>query len=192
GVGDRRKVGDDGGNIVVDYVLPDYNTHKQGYIRPYDPSLVAKLKKTGPAVSGGGVVEDFMTLGNERFTVPELLFNPGDVGMKQAGLPETVMQSLSGLPHGLWPAMLANVVVVGGNAKIDGFVERFTTELRQLAPAECIVRVARSPDPIQATWLGGCRLVSNKSLLKELLVTRQEYQEHGNGWLLRRFANGKP
>ena len=124
GVGDRRKVGDDGGNIVVDYVLPDYNTHKQGYIRPYDPSLVAKLKKTGPAVSGGGVVEDFMTLGNERFTVPELLFNPGDVGMKQAGLPETVMQSLSGLPHGLWPAMLANVVVVGGNAKIDGFVER--------------------------------------------------------------------
>ena len=124
GAGDRRKVGDDGGNIIVDYVLPDYNTQKQGYTRPHDPSLVAKLKKIGAVVGGSGPVEDFMTLGNERFTVPELLFNPGDVGMKQVGLPEAVMQSLSGLPPGLWPAMLANVVLVGGNTKIDGLVER--------------------------------------------------------------------
>lgn len=124
GIGDRRKVGEDGESIVMDYVLPDYNAQKQGYTRPHDPSLVAKLKKTGAAMGGMGPVEDFMTLGNERFTVPELLFSPGDVGMKQPSLPETVMQSLSGLPPGLWPAMLANVVLVGGNAKIDGFVER--------------------------------------------------------------------
>lgn len=124
GVGDRRKVDKDDGSIIVDYVLPDYNTHKQGYTRPHDPTLVAKMKKLGAAVSGMGPVEDFMTLGNERFTVPELLFNPGDVGMKQVGLPEAVMQSLSGLPPGLWPAMLANVVLVGGNTKIEGFVER--------------------------------------------------------------------
>ncbi|KAK4696365.1 hypothetical protein P7C71_g1533, partial [Lecanoromycetidae sp. Uapishka_2] len=28
--------------IVVDYVLPDYNLHKQGFMRPHDPSLSAK------------------------------------------------------------------------------------------------------------------------------------------------------
>lgn len=111
-------------DLRVDYVLPDYNAHTQGFVRPHDPSLSAKLKKMGALGTAGADVEHFMTLGNERFTVPELLFNPGDVGMKQAGLPETVLQSLSGVPTGLWPAMLANILVVGGNAKIPGLMER--------------------------------------------------------------------
>ncbi|KAL8750175.1 MAG: hypothetical protein Q9184_006519, partial [Pyrenodesmia sp. 2 TL-2023] len=128
---------EDDKEIVIDYVLPDYNTGTQGYMRPHDPSLAARVKKMGAMANPGGVVEDFMTLGNERFAVPELLFNPMDVGMKEAGLPETVMQSLSGLPPGLWPAMLANILVVGGNCLMDGLMERLETEIRQLAPGEC-------------------------------------------------------
>lgn len=119
GVGDKRKPATD---IVVDYVLPDYTSHAHGFIRPHDPTLSGKMRKRGGG--GGEVEEDYMTLGNERFTVPELLFSPSDVGMKQAGLPETVMQSLNVLPAGLWPAMLANIVVVGGNVKIPGFLKR--------------------------------------------------------------------
>lgn len=158
-----EKTAADGRDIVVDYVLPDYNSHKQGFMRPHDPSLATKIKKMGAMANPGGVVEDFMTLGNERFSVPELIFNPGDVGMKQAGLPETVLQSLSGLPSGLWPVMLANILVVGGNAKTDGFIERLyvsefyralisgaksdrETEIRQLAPSECTVRVAKASE----------------------------------------------
>ena len=110
--------------LRIDYVLPDYNAHKQGFVRAHDPSLSAKMRKMGSLATAGGMVEDFMTLGNERFTVPELLFNPGDVGIKQAGLPEMVLQSLSGVPTGLWPIMLANILVIGGNSKITGFMER--------------------------------------------------------------------
>lgn len=65
-----------------------------------------------------------MTLGNERFTIPELLFHPADIGLNQAGLPEMIMQSLHALPGGLWTGMLANVVLVGGNANIRGLLER--------------------------------------------------------------------
>ena len=118
------KVKSDRKGIVVDYVLPDYNANKHGFMRPHDPSLTAKMRKLGALAGAGGPIEDFMTLGNERFAVPELLFNPGDSGMKQAGLPEIVLQSLSGLPSGLWPAMLANILVVGGNSNLDGFMER--------------------------------------------------------------------
>ena len=110
--------------LRVDYVLPDYNAHKQGYVRAHDPLSNAKMRKMSSLANAGGIVEDFMTLGNERFSVPELLFNPSDVGIKQAGLPEAVIQSLSGVPTGLWPAMLANILVVGGNSKIKGFMER--------------------------------------------------------------------
>lgn len=111
-------------DLKVDYVLPDYNAQKHGFMRPHDPSLTAKMRKMGSMAGVGETIEDYMTLGNERFTVPELLFNPGDIGMKQEGLPGTVMQSMSGLPPGLWPAMLANILVVGGNSKILGFMER--------------------------------------------------------------------
>lgn len=119
-----NKTASDGRNIVVDYVLPDYNCHKHGFMRPHDPHMNNKVRKIGAVAGAGGLAEDFMTLGNERFAVPELLFNPGDVGMKQAGLPETVFQSLSGLPTGIWPAMLANILVVGGSAKMSGFIKR--------------------------------------------------------------------
>ena len=189
--GERRKGATEGAkDIVIDYVLPDPDKHNAGYARPHDPSLAAKVKKLGGIVAPGEGVEDYMTLGNERFTVPELLFNPGDVGMKQAGLHEVILQSMSAVPTGLWPAMLANIVVVGGNANIEGLVERLETELRPITPAECVVRVRKPEDPVKATWTGGTRLASNESALRELAVTKQEYQEQGASWLARRFANG--
>ncbi len=122
GIGVKKKFDQPGEGIAVDYFLPDYSGLKAGYMKPHDPDLMIKKRK-GMAGTGE-VVDNYMTLGNERFTVPELLFNPGDVGMKQAGIHEIVMQSLSKLPPGLWPVMLANILVVGGNAKIPGFMER--------------------------------------------------------------------
>ncbi|MCJ1467625.1 Actin- protein 6 [Pseudocyphellaria aurata] len=184
----REKVTSDGREIVVDYVLPDYNANKHGFMRPHDPSLTAKMRKLGALAGAGGPTEDFMTLGNERFAVPELLFRPGDTGMKQAGLPEIVLQSLSGLPPGLWPAMLASILVVGGNSYLDGFMERLEVEVRQLAPAECTVRIARATDPIRSTWLGGAYMAADRSKLKSVQVTRQEYQEHGGAWLAKVFS----
>ncbi|MCJ1281372.1 Actin- protein 6 [Xylographa opegraphella] len=177
-------------DIVVDFVLPDYSTRMRGEVRPHDPTTMPMRTKVGAVTNADGVKEYIMALGNERFAVPELLFNPGDIGMKQAGLPETVMQSMSGLPPGLWPSMLSNILVIGGNAKFDGFLARLSSEIRQLAPAECPVRVAIAPDPIKSTWLGGARLAGNKIALKDVLVTRQEYQEYGSAWLLKRFAAG--
>ncbi|KAI9820204.1 MAG: Actin- protein 6 [Pycnora praestabilis] len=189
GIGDRRKVNETAPELVVDYVLPDYNKDVSGYMRPHDPNLSSKLRKLGASGNNNESVEDFMTLGNERFVVPEIIFSPGDIGMKQVGLPEMVMQSLSKIPTGLWGAMLANVVVVGGNALIRGFVERLETELRQLAPPECVLRVTLAKDPIKSTWLGASNLASDTDKLKDVLVTRQDYQEHGSGWLARLFAN---
>ena len=133
-------------DIVIDYVLPDYNTNKSGHIRPHDPSLWAKMRKISSLTGNGEAAEDYMTLGNERFAVPELLFHPMDVGMKQNGIPEMIMSSLSGVPTAIWPAMLANTLIVGGNSMLPGFIERLESELRQLTPSECHLRVIRAPE----------------------------------------------
>ena len=44
--------------------------------------------------------------------------------------------------------------------------------------------------PIKSTWLGGCRLASDGAVLKKVVVTRQDYQEHGSTWLAKQFGGG--
>ncbi|PGH13579.1 hypothetical protein AJ79_03572 [Helicocarpus griseus UAMH5409] len=189
--GNKKRFADDDAatGIVVDYVLPDPNTHKKGFMRPHESLSSAKKKKELLSVATPTTMaEDVLVLGNERFTVPEILFNPSDIGMKQPGIPEIVMQSLSVLPTGLHPAFLANIMVVGGNSLIPGFMERLESELRKLASAECVVRVKKPADPIRSTWLGGSRFASNREALKEVAITRQQYQEYGSAWAGRKFS----
>lgn len=185
--GDRREGFPTSGGIAKDYVLPDYHGRSKGHMRDHDPTDAGKLKKmqAGRPVEAA---EDIVTLRNERFTVPELLFSPSDIGMRQSGIAQQVMDSLSGLPMGLWPGFLANIIVVGGNANIEGFIWRLQVEIRALAPTECYVRVARPADPIVSTWNGGAELAKDVDLLSSMSVTKQEYEEYGSSYVAKKFA----
>ncbi|KAF2236096.1 Actin/actin-like protein [Viridothelium virens] len=176
--------------LVLDYVLPDYDARQEGYVRPRDASMAGGAGAGGGEGGGGGGAEaneDVFSLGNERFVVPELLFTPSDIGMKQAGLPEMVMQSLEALPETLRPGMMANMVVVGGNAKIPGFMERLESELRSMIPAENLLNLTRPSDPVKATWLGGAKMAGDQDRMKGLLVSRDDYLEKGHSWVSRHF-----
>ncbi|EME41639.1 hypothetical protein DOTSEDRAFT_90432 [Dothistroma septosporum NZE10] len=171
-------------SIVVDYVLPDYEQLKRGFARPHDPSKGAKMRRLGI----GGASEMVLPVGNERFTVPEVVFTPSDIGMQQEGIAGTIMQSLAALPEGLWQSFLANILVVGGTSKLPGFVERLEADLRSKIDDSYLVRVARAEDPLKNVWLGGAQIAQNEDLLKSLVVTKAEYFEHGDLWTRRRFA----
>jgi actin-related protein 6 len=181
-LGDKRALDS---TIVVDYVLPDYERAIHGYARPHDPVKQRMRRGLQPLQ---GPREDLLPLGNERFAVPELLFNPTDIGIQEAGIPGTVMESLSALPDALKVGMMANIVVVGGNSLIQGFMERLESELRALAPSDYVLNLRRAEDPIKETWLGAARFASQPALLKSVLVTKAEYDERGSGWLGRKFA----
>ena len=183
--GERRDAFVSGGGIAKDYVLPDFETRMKGVLREYDPAAHSRARKLAPAD------EDVLTLRNERFAVPELLFNPTDAGLRQSGLPNLIMRSLDELPLALWPGLLANVVLVGGNARIPGFRERLQRELAGLAPDDCVVRVAVPPDPVVATWEGGKALAGHQDV-EGLCVSKAEYEEYGAGWVARKFAAGVP
>lgn len=173
-------------SIVVDYVLPDYEAVKRGFPRAHDPKISRKERALG---LDGGPREHIVTIGNERFTVPELLFSPSDLGMQQDGLSGAVLQSIYSLPKGLWQPFLANILVVGGSSKFPGLMERLEGELRSLVSEEYIVRISQARDPLKNAWLSGARLAMNQEALKHLVVTRQEYFEHGDVWTRRKFAN---
>ncbi|CRK31057.1 Actin-related protein 6 like [Verticillium longisporum] len=184
--GERRESYLTGGGVAKDYVLPDFHTRSQGVVRDYNPAMHTKARKL--AAQSSDVSEDLLTLRNERFTVPELLFNPSDIGLWQSGLADLVMQSLNELPIGIWPGLLANIVVVGGNASFEGFIQRLEKELVKRVPDDCIVRVARPADPITSTWLGAANLARHGNL-PNMCVTKAAYEEHGGSWLAQKFGS---
>ncbi|KAL1875732.1 hypothetical protein VTK73DRAFT_9853 [Phialemonium thermophilum] len=185
--GDRRRRDEflaGSAGIAREYVLPDSHTRFHGLLRDYNPATAATRRTAGAA-------EDVLTLRNERFVVPELLFHPSDVGLAQPGLPDVILESLGAMPPGLWPAMLANIVVVGGSALFEHLVRRLQTEILQRVPDDCVVRVARPADPIVSTWSGAASMVRNRpDHVERLSVSKQEYEEFGAGWVTRKFAAG--
>jgi actin-related protein 6 len=172
-------------SVVVDYVLPDYESAIHGHARPHDAAKSRMRRGMQPLQ---GPREDLLPMGNERFSVPELLFNPTDIGIQEAGIPGAVLESLSGLPEALKIGLLSNVVVVGGNALIKGFNARLEDELRAIVPAQYLLNIKSAEDPIKHTWLGAARFASQPELLKEVLVDKAEYDERGSTWLLKKFA----
>jgi actin-related protein 6 len=183
-LGDKRVLDS---SIVLDYVLPDYERSIHGHARPHDPSQSMVRRGLQPIQ---GPKDDLLPLGNERFAVPELLFNPTDIGIQEDGLPGAIMEALRVLPEALRMGMLANVVVVGGNSLIPGFMERLASELRTMMPAQYLLNISRAEDPIKYTWLGAARFASQPDRLKEVLVSKAEYDERGSTWLNRKFAGG--
>ena len=177
--------------LRIDYVLPDGLHLTRGYARPHNPLASRSKKRKDPS----GLPESdelSMTLGSERFTTPEILFTPSDIGSQQPGIGQVVMQSLSVLPPLLQATFLANVLVVGGNAKMPGFVQRVQSDVRSLAKDDWMVRVRCMDDPTTSTWLGGARLASNREAVRRIGVSKAEYDEHGSAWVGRRFARGCP
>lgn len=111
--------------IVKDYVLPDYTTLKRGYLKEPDNQSEHQT----------------LRLNNERFAIPEILFNPSDVGIREMGIPECIIDSVKACEEEVWPHLLSNIVLTGGNSKFPGFQERIFKELRSLSPDEFQINI---------------------------------------------------
>jgi actin-related protein 6 len=121
-------------DLKLQYVLPDYVHHTEGYVRGSsdDPHLMDAAGNKAVKHSGE---EQVLTLKNERFSAPEVLFRPTDIGLSQAGLAEACLQGLNALDNDVVSAaLLGNIAFCGGNAAIPGACERLSHELQSLAP----------------------------------------------------------
>lgn len=109
--------------IVREYVLPDFTTIKRGFVRE-------------PGTENGKHVDDQQTLRltNERFTIPELLFHPSDVGIHQMGIAEAIFEVCKLCSEKSLAHLLPNIVLIGGCAMFPGMAERLEMEVRALAP----------------------------------------------------------
>lgn len=197
-------------SIICDYVLPDYTLTRRGFIRDAkNPGRVpAHLVKTATSVNGssntvthktlnpkGDVIIDkeqvlsqqTITMNNERFQVPELLFFPSDTGMKETGISHSIIHSVENLEPEIRSHLYSNIILVGGNANLSGFKERIHSDVRSMADALYDIVVTLPDDPVTEPWNAGHLLTNTKDHYERMSVSRSEYQEHGPASVIERF-----
>ncbi|KAI0769101.1 actin-related protein Arp6 [Trametes elegans] len=157
--------------IVQEYIFPDYSANRPGRVR-----------RPGEPLDEGSQT---LTMNNERFSVPEILFHPTDIGYA------TVAASIAHLPDDLQGMFWANIGLVGGNTALPGFRERLTSELRSLAPIDCAVVVHSSARPVEEAYRAAVAFAARPEFA-QAVVTRAEYQEMGSSACRRKFRDWKP
>ncbi|WVR04653.1 actin-like protein ARP6 [Kwoniella sp. DSM 27419] len=179
--------------IVQEYVLPDFATKsasRVGYIRSGPNAAVPEGLENvnGSAKNQVDDEEQVLWMGNERFSGPELLFNPSDIGLKQSGLPETITHVISMMPEELRGMYWAHIGIVGGLGNIEALGERLERDLQALCPVDYEIGIFEAFDPASPPYVAATSLASSDIYLSTYPVTRAEYQEHGSSICRRRFG----
>merc|ERR1719159_2146714 len=104
---------------------------------------------------------NIITVGNERFRCPEVLFQPSFMGMEASGIHDTTFQSIMKCDVDIRKDLYANVVLSGGTTMFSGIGERMTKELTALAPSTMKIKVIAPPHERKySVWIGGSILSS--------------------------------
>jgi actin-related protein 6 len=200
---------------MLHYILPDETDRgddRWGSVcsmpTPTEPSdAVTTDDRRTSLLTGSESTRFTLTFTNEHFLVPESLFSPQDtIQAPQCGLAELVVQSLEHIPSALWPPLLQDIVLIGGNVRTKGFAERFLRELKSLTPALMPLRVwvgrhqvgheplssmDDSSDPGYAGWFGLQALTRCRSsdAEEQFWLTREVFERDGLSAIERRWIH---
>ncbi|RHY67778.1 hypothetical protein DYB30_000682 [Aphanomyces astaci] len=129
-----------------------------------------------------------VTLGSERFRIPEKLFHPDviaadstTVDSASKGLHRMVYNAVQGSDVDVRKDLLNNLVLCGGGSSLPGLTERLHWEVSKLVPSATYkVRLTQvsSIEKKFSAWIGGSILASLGSF-QQLWVSKREYDEYG-------------
>jgi actin beta/gamma 1 len=119
-----------------------------------------------------------ITIGNERFRAPEVLFKPNFIGMEQEGLHKLTFQSIMKCDVDIRKDLYNNVVMSGGTTMYEGIAERMQKEIKALAPDSMTIKIIAPPERKYSVWIGGS-ILSSLSTFEEMWITKGEYDEAG-------------
>lgn len=125
--------------------------------------------------------EQVLLLERERFQVPEVMFNPGIIGLDDAPLHEVIWDSIKACDTEIQGLLWANIVLVGGGAAMRGLETRLYNELRPMAGVDGPLQIWRPENPSMATIYAARNVLNSPStserheMLSSRLMPTKEY-----------------
>lgn len=164
-------------NLKRYFVLPDYGSIMRGFVKEDDKEDSA---------------QQILTMETERFSVPEVLFNPSDVGINQAGIAEATWHSLQCLDQLEMGLAAGNIVLTGGNVQFPQFEERFFNEIRSLVPDIFPIKTYAPNNPDTYAFKGMANFIKQEmkdNTLSDRMLSRKDYLEYGHYFCNKKFFN---
>ena len=135
----------------------------------YDKEIIKSEKEKNYELPDGEII----TLGNERFRCPEILFDP-----KPIGIDKMLVKSVRKCDIDLRKDLYENIVLSGGTTMIPGMRDRMLQEVTKAVPNSIRVKVIAPPERKYSVWIGGSILASLQTF-DEQWVTKEMYDENG-------------
>ena len=160
----------------VCYVARDFDGHMR--LSASDRRL--ELEETYKLPDG-----QIITVGNERFRCPEVIFQPSFIGLDSPGLHESLFNSIMKCDVDIRQDMYASIVLSGGSTLFPGIADRMLGEIVHLAQPRMKVKVIAPPERKYSVWLGGSILASLSSF-ESMWISKEEYKESGTSIIHRK------
>eukprot|EP00494_Astrolonche_serrata_P024714 UN24974 len=119
-----------------------------------------------------------ITIGNERFRCPEVLFDPSKIGMEQDGIDKLTFDSIMKCDVDIRKDLYANTVMSGGTTMFPGMDKRLNKEMVNRAPGTMTIKIVAPPERKYSVWIGGSILAS-LSTFEDMWVKKDEYDDAG-------------
>jgi len=119
-----------------------------------------------------------VTIGNERFRCPEVLFKPSFIGLEQEGVHVLTFNSIMKCDVDIRKDLYNNIVLSGGSTMFSQIDERMKKEMEAQAPASMNIKIIAPPERKYSVWIGGS-ILSSLSTFEEMWIKKEEYDESG-------------
>lgn len=176
-------------SAYVEWILPDYRDTMEGRKRDLEVvnrggrNIFKRTRQDDPNE------EQALRMELERFSVPELLFTPPDVGLRQAGLAESIAEAVSLCAPELQGLLFSNIVLTGGGCQFPGLVDRLHQDLRPLVPDHMDLAITVADEPLTQAWQGAADWSRSDAFGA---VSRRDYEEGGADYCQERLGNNWP
>jgi len=115
---------------------------------------------------------------DERFRIPEALFQPSMLGKESGGMDKLLTTSIQESDLDIRRDLYCNIILSGGTTMFKGIQERLRKEVLTLSPPNVKVRVVAPEERKYSVWIGGS-ILAELSSFQDRWCTKDEYEEMG-------------
>ncbi|KPA82889.1 putative actin-related protein 2 [Leptomonas pyrrhocoris] len=168
----------------------------------FDRSLDQRLLRETNALQCTCVLPDGVTcrLGAERFTAPEVLFDPSLMDVESPGISAVLWDCIEAADVDVRRSLYESILLSGGSTLFPGFGARLTRDMKEFYLTEKlkgdVSRMARCPIQVQEpprrqcmAYMGGALVAELSADRPEMWMSRKEYEDGGTSAVVARYTS---
>lgn len=178
-----------GGRHLTEYLQKLLSQKEQSFMKHEGKQMAQNIKKEYSYVklNQSESLEDIeykitekkiITINEERFKCPELLFDPSLNHIECNGIDFLILESIKKCNIDITQDMYQNIVLSGGSSLIKGLPEKIETKVhsgtKPITDVKCV-----PPKCEYSAWFGGSML-STLETFPQMAITREEYDDTGS------------